>query len=71
MHMYLKTPEELLSLLVDSSTGYNRGKTEFHAPSYIVSTNTLSPEQIAAAHAERRMYVDSNGFGYVVIFGAK
>ena len=67
--MYLKTPEDLFNLLIFKTIGYNRGQTEFNHPSYIVSSNDLTSQQISLAEKENRMYVDDNGFGYVVIFG--
>jgi hypothetical protein len=37
---------------------------------HIVSTNALTPEQINTARAESRMYVNEDGFGFVLSAGS-
>ena len=49
----MNSPEELLEALT------NGGK--------IVSTGTLSEEEIRIAFSENRVYVDKEGFGYVYV----
>ena len=52
--MELNTVEELLQLMVDTNGS-------------IISSAKLTYDEIQIARVENRMYVDDNGYGYVVI----